>query len=154
IALSYPEVGATRDGAMPPDYVVDSRRESIGSGQAFDRARAALERWEMHSGAGVRVFPVEPPREGLTVVLVVRAAGLYTMSVCRVVYTIDEPDRCGFAYGTLPDHALTGEERFLLERATNGEVSLSLSAFSRPNSWLFRLASPIARRKQLALGAA
>ena len=31
---------------------------------------------------------------------------------CRVVYVVDEPDRRGFAYGTLPGHPETGEELF------------------------------------------
>jgi uncharacterized protein (UPF0548 family) len=154
VGLSYAEVGATRDGAMPAGYRVDTRREVIGSGDAFERAVAALDGWQMHLGAGVQVVPVERPREGLTVALVVRASGLWTTSACRVVYTIDEPDRYGFAYGTLADHAVAGEERFLVERSAGGEVSFELTAFSRANSWLFKLASPIARRKQLALGAA
>ena len=33
---------------------------------------------------------------------------------CRVVYVVDEPDRRGFAYGTLPGHAESGEELFLV----------------------------------------
>ena len=33
---------------------------------------------------------------------------------CRVVYVVDEPDRRGFAYGTLPGHAESGEERFVV----------------------------------------
>jgi uncharacterized protein (UPF0548 family) len=31
------------------------------------------------------------------------------------VYVIDEQKRFGFAYGTLPEHAGSGEERFLVE---------------------------------------
>jgi uncharacterized protein (UPF0548 family) len=29
---------------------------------------------------------------------------------CRVVYVLDEPERRGFAYGTLPGHPESGEE--------------------------------------------
>ncbi|MBA2544839.1 MAG: DUF1990 domain-containing protein [Deltaproteobacteria bacterium] len=153
VALSYPEVGGTRDmSALPPGYTLDHRKESIGIGEGvFERARVALDTWAMHRGAGVHLVPVEPPREGLTVVLVVKA-GVYTVSACRVVYTISEPGRFGFAYGTLEDHPVAGEERFLVEREPGGDVTLELSAFSRPSSLLFKLASPIARRKQLAIG--
>lgn len=155
-ALSYPEVGASRRPAeLPAGYRIDRRKEVIGRGdRAFERARAALDGWEMHRGAGVRVVPVEPPRDGLTVALIVRASGLYATSACRVVYVIAEPDRFGFAYGTLADHPVAGEERFVVERDPSGEITFELCAFSRPNSLLFRLASSIARRKQLALGAA
>ena len=31
---------------------------------------------------------------------------------CRVVYVVDEPDRRGFAYGTLTGHPESGEELF------------------------------------------
>jgi phosphatidylserine/phosphatidylglycerophosphate/cardiolipin synthase-like enzyme len=52
------------------------------------------------------------------------------VNLCRVVYVIDEPDgpiaRFGFAYGTLPGHAVAGEELFLAtwDRATD-EVRFS-----------------------------
>lgn len=152
--FSYPEVGATR-GELPAGYRIDRRKEVIGRGdEAFERGRLALDRWQAHVGAGVRVTPVEPPRPDLTVALVVRAAGLYTTSGCRVAYCIREPDRVGFAYGTLRDHPVSGEERFLIERASNGEVTFELLAFSRPVAMLFKIASPFTRRTQRALGVA
>ena len=51
---------------------------------------------------------------------------------CRVVYVVDEPDRRGFAYGTLPGHAESGEELFLVryDPATD-EVYAEVTAFSR-----------------------
>jgi uncharacterized protein (UPF0548 family) len=153
-ALSYSEVGATR-GELPAGYRIDRRKEVIGRGeQAFARARVAIDRWEMHVGAGVRIAPIEPPRDGLTVALVVKSTGLYMTSACRVVYRVSEPDRFGFAYGTLADHPVAGEESFVVERDASGDVTFELCAFSRANSLLFRIASPIARRKQLALGEA
>jgi uncharacterized protein (UPF0548 family) len=148
-ALSYPEVGATRSGTLPVGYEVDWKIEQVG--RNWEAARRALAGWEIHEAAGVRVVPSESAREGLTVALVVKA-GAYMTSACRVVYTIDEPERFGFAYGTLADHPVAGEEQFLLSLGPEGAVSFSLLAFSRPQSLLFRMASPIARRKQLALG--
>lgn len=54
----------------------------------------------------------------------------------RVVYVIDEPDRKGFAYGTLPGHAEHGEEAFVVDRTPDGSVWLTIRAFSRPaRSW-------------------
>jgi uncharacterized protein (UPF0548 family) len=62
---------------------------------------------------------------------------------CRVVYVVDEPDRRGFAYGTLPGHAESGEELFVVryEPATD-EVYAEVRAFSRHATWWSRLASP------------
>lgn len=151
-ALSYPEVGATR-GELPAGYTIDRRRETIGPASAFDRACAAIDRWEMQRGAGMTVHPIEPPREGLVVALVARVGLAYATSACKVVYTVDEPDRYGFAYGTLADHPVAGEERFVVERSGD-QLTIELLAFSRANALLFKLGKPIARRKQLALGAA
>lgn len=152
--LSYTEVGATA-GELPAGYRIDRRREVVGRGdEAFARARAMLDTWRMHEGAGVRVVPAEPVAVGLTVALVVRAAGLYATSACRVVYRLDEPARAGFAYGTLRDHPVVGEERFAVELGANGDVAIELLAFSRPSSLLFRLAAPVTKRTQLAIGAA
>jgi uncharacterized protein (UPF0548 family) len=35
---------------------------------------------------------------------------------CRVIYTITEPRRKGFAYGTLPGHPESGEEAFTISQ--------------------------------------
>jgi uncharacterized protein (UPF0548 family) len=62
---------------------------------------------------------------------------------CRVVYVVDEPDRRGFAYGTLPGHAESGEELFLVtyDPATE-EVRAVVTAFSRHVTWWSRLGAP------------
>ncbi|GAA4470804.1 hypothetical protein GCM10023170_088220 [Phytohabitans houttuyneae] len=63
---------------------------------------------------------------------------LRLMIPCRVVYVVDEADRRGFAYGTLPGHPEQGEEAFLMTRASTGEVNLHIRAFSRPATLLAR----------------
>jgi uncharacterized protein (UPF0548 family) len=64
-----------------------------------------------------------------------------------VVWTVDEPDRYGFAYGTLPDHPERGEEACLVEQA-KGRVTLKIRAFSRPSNRLVRTASGAGRLAQ------
>ena len=64
---------------------------------------------------------------------------------CRIVGVIDEPNRWGFAYGTLPGHPEQGEESFHVRRTAGGEVSFEIVAFSRPAALLARLGSPVAR---------
>ena len=47
--------------------------------------------------------------------LLARALGLWVLNACRIVYVIEEDGplrRFAFAYGTLPEHAESGEERF------------------------------------------
>ncbi|MBC7290671.1 MAG: DUF1990 family protein, partial [Actinotalea sp.] len=50
---------------------------------------------------------------------------------CRVVAVVDEPDRVGFTYATLPGHPATGIERFEVRRAGDAVV-LDIEAVSRP----------------------
>lgn len=134
--LNYPERGATA-GALPPGYHHLRREEVIGRGRAaFDAAAARLFAWDMHRRAGLRVEAPGPPAEGVVVRLRV---GPIT-GACRVVYVVDEPDRSGFAYGTLRGHPECGEEFFgvRFDPAT-GAVSAEIVAFSRPGRWWTRL---------------
>ncbi len=54
---------------------------------------------------------------------------------CKVVYVIDEPERRGFACGTLPGNPEYGEERFVVYMASDGTVNINIRAFARPASW-------------------
>jgi uncharacterized protein (UPF0548 family) len=148
--FTYREVGATRDGACPPGYVRDHNRERLGVGEAaFAAARAALREWTMFPRPFARIVPAETPiREGEVVGVVIRALGLWWLNAARIVYVIDEPQRFGFAYGTLPGHAECGEERFLVEQLADGTVWYDLLAFSRPRYWAARVAAPLTRRLQ------
>jgi uncharacterized protein (UPF0548 family) len=68
---------------------------------------------------------------------------------CRVVYVLDEPDRRGFGYGTLPGHAETGEERFVVRYDPGtDQVYADVTAFSRHATWWSRLGSPVTSMAQ------
>ena len=71
---------------------------------------------------------------------------------CRIVYAVDEKGpikRYGFANGTLPEHAESGEERFTVEwHEKDDAVWYDILAFSRPRHFLARLGYPLARRLQ------
>jgi uncharacterized protein (UPF0548 family) len=157
LGLTYEAVGAT--AAVPPEgYAVDHTRIKLGEGEeVFRRAKAALGRWEQFRLGWVEVWPSRATIEaGDLVVVVAHRLGLWWLNACRIVYVVDEPgsvSRHGFAYGTLPDHAGTGEERFLVEwdRAT-GEVWYDILAFSRPHLVLTRLGYPYLRRLQRRFG--
>lgn len=61
--------------------------------------------------------------------------------------------RFGFAYGTLPDHAGSGEERFVVEwDPEDGGVWYDILAFSRPQHVLARLGYPVVRLTQNRFG--
>lgn len=61
----------------------------------------------------------------------------------RVVYVVDEPNRKGFAYGTLPGHPLSGEESFMVELDDDGSVWLTIRSLTRPARGWWMLAWPV-----------
>lgn len=77
-------------------------------------------------------------RPGDTAVMSLGWGPLRVRAPVRIVYTVDEPARRGFAYGTLPGHPESGEEAFVVERRDDESVWLTIRAFSRPaNRWLW-----------------
>jgi uncharacterized protein (UPF0548 family) len=141
LQLTYDEVGATA-GPLPAGYHHVIESAVIGRGrQRFDEAGAAVMRWGMLRGAGVRVdASSEVAAVGSEVVVGVGPV----RAPCRVVYVIDEPHRRGFAYGTLPGHAESGEELFSVRfDPVTEQVYAEVRAFSRHGTWWSRLAAPV-----------
>lgn len=50
----------------------------------------------------------------------------------RVVAVVDTPDTRGFAYGTLRGHPVSGEEAFIVRKAPDGRVTLTLRSLTAP----------------------
>ena len=142
-ALTYREIGSTA-GALPAGYHHNRHRRVVGRGRdAFGRGAAALLSWQVHRGAGLRIAVDAPPvAVGVDVVMKLGTDRLGLLIPCRVVYVVDEPDRRGFAYGTLPGHPETGEERFVLELTGDGAVVFETVVFSNAARWYTRLAGP------------
>jgi uncharacterized protein (UPF0548 family) len=72
----------------------------------------------------------------------------WAVAPARVAYLLDEPERFGFAYGTLPGHPARGEEAFVVVRS-GGRVRFEVVAFSRPQEPLARLGKPVTRLLQV-----
>jgi uncharacterized protein (UPF0548 family) len=152
--FTYDEVAATaRPDALPDGYHQVHAARAVGAGdQAFAVAVDGVRRWQLHRRQGYRVAPDDPPVEVGTVVAVdVPLVAVHVIATCRIAWVVDEPDRFGFGYGTLPIHPESGEEAFVVERDPHdaaGTVRLVIAAFSRPRHPLVRLAGPVARRQQ------
>lgn len=158
--LTYPEVGATSGlprslFPTPHSYAIDHTRVDLGAGAAtFASATAALRRWQQFNLGWIEAFPANTPLAvGETVLVLARVGGLWWANAARIVYAVNEDSdaarRFGFAYGTLPGHVESGEERFLIEwdRATD-RVYFDIVAFSRPRHLLVRLNRSRARTMQ------
>ena len=149
LPYTYRDVGAT-NAMLPVGYNIDHNRIQLGSGEAiFHRAVEALKKWRHFDLGWVAIVPRGVVVEaGVTVAVKAHAFGTWSLNATRVVYTIDEDRRFGFAYGTLPDHVENGEERFLVEWMADDSVWYDILAFSRPQHPLVKLTARLARRLQ------
>jgi uncharacterized protein (UPF0548 family) len=101
-----------------------------------------------------------PVQLGDTVGLTYRLLpGLRMFVASRVIDVFDGPTptgwRTGFTYRTLAGHAELGEEAFAVEKdRETGEVTASLTAWSRPGHWLTRIGYLYARWCQKHAGRA
>ncbi len=157
LPLSYGPVGlvreesARRDSAQTGGRNFDEAVVAVGSGAAdFERARAALAAWKQFDIGWVELYPrgasVEP---GTIVAILIRHLGFWSLNGARVVYRVGDRHRhnhFGFAYGTLPNHAEGGEERFdVTLNPDSGEVTYRIRAVSWPRAALTRIGYPITR---------
>jgi uncharacterized protein (UPF0548 family) len=148
LPLTYDDVGVTEGletelYSLPEGYDHRHVAARVGSGRdRFEQAANALMGWAMQRGTRLPV-QMSSDRVEKGAVLVTRI-GPVRVPV-RVIYVIDEPDRRGFAVGTLPGHPVSGEERFLVRYdPASTEVYAEVSAFSRPAKWWTKAGSPIA----------
>ncbi|WP_067568096.1 DUF1990 family protein [Nocardia acidivorans] len=148
--FTYSEVGATA-GDFPPGYHHFRLRLRIGSGRAlFDRAGAQILGYEMQRGTGIFAWASTATAEPGTELTVRLGVGPIRITApCRVVYVVEESDRRGFAYGTLPGHPEIGEELFAVEYdAGDDSVYGVVAAFSRAGAWYTRIGGPVVRMVQ------
>lgn len=132
--LTYPDAGLTvTDAPLPAGYRHLVRDAVIGYGrEAFERAGDALLSWRVHRDAGVALLATGRMRPGLAVRVRLGLRGLSADGPCRIVAVVDEPDRRGFAYGTLPGHPECGEEALLVHLRPDGAVVAQVRGFSVP----------------------
>lgn len=149
--LSYADVGATINETAPAGYNVDHNRLCIGHGeQDWESAKQSIRDWKMFDIGWVELhLPSTPIEVGRNVAVLINHFGFYSLNAARIVYVIDEPNRFGFAYGTLAEHGESGEERFSVERDRDtGEIYYDLYAFSKPNHFAAKLGYPLTRMLQ------
>jgi uncharacterized protein (UPF0548 family) len=150
LPLSYGRVGLVETAGRAIDELV----VPIGRGPAdFARAHAALLSWQQFALDWVHLYPEGAPVALGTVVAVrVRHLGFWSLNGCRVVQTRDEGAdgrRASVTYGTLTNHAESGEERFEVAlHPGSGEVTYRIRAVSWPQASLARLGQPLVRRLQ------
>ena len=149
LPLSYGPIGIVRTRTAGQD--LDELTVAIGRGQAdFERARSALLAWKQFDIGWIETFPRQAPvAVGTVVAVLIRHLGFWSLNGCRVLYSVaslDDVARFGFAYGTLTNHAESGEELFevFIDPQTD-EVTYRIRAISGPQATLARVGQPIVR---------
>ena len=159
LPFSYEETGGTRSEEPPRGYRSERFRVCLGYGRkTYGHAKTAVQQWKMFPPEIAELYwPDIPIDSGSTVAVAFRVGFFWSLNACRIVYTIEEQNgndsdcvaRFGFAYGTLPTHAMKGEERFTVEwRRADDSVWYDQAAFSRPEHWWGYLGFPLLRKKQ------
>ncbi|UVI36553.1 DUF1990 domain-containing protein [Brevibacterium spongiae] len=136
----------------------------LGPADLFPFARDAIFSWTLQDLAGVVVRPARRVSADQVVSLGLnpgwptsprRLRGrdlLVPVGSCVVTEVIDEVDRAGFTYRTLPGHLENGEETFLVSIGSDGRLGVIISADSVPAHPLLRVAAPmsVAGQKMMA----
>ena len=150
--MSYGPIGIVK--AETVRQGLDDATVAIGHGKAeFERARAALIAWKQFDIGWIETFPRHAPvAVGTVVAVMIRHLGFWSLNGCRVLYRVGCPDhvaRFGFAYGTLTNHAESGEELFevFIDPRTD-DVMYRIRAASWPQTTLARVGQPIVRALQ------
>jgi uncharacterized protein (UPF0548 family) len=150
LPMSYGPVGLVQSGECRS---LDEATVVIGRGRAdFERARTALTEWKQFDLGWVELFPRQSPiAAGTVVAVLIKHLGFWSLNGCRVVShtAADTNDIFGYAYGTLPNHAESGEELFevFLDPRTD-DVMYRIRATSEPQAALARIGLPIVRALQ------
>lgn len=148
LPLSYGPTGIVRHRSAVHRF--DEQAVIVGRGEAdFERACGALAGWSHFDIGWVEAFPSRfSVEEGTDVAVLIRHLGFWSLNGARVLYQVtgDREDAFGFAYGTLTNHAESGEELFevSIDRQC-GDVTYRIRAVSRPQSALVWIGQPVAR---------
>jgi uncharacterized protein (UPF0548 family) len=145
--LTYSPAGMSLTSETRPHFERRRWETPLNVPVDLNRAVAALRAWEIHRGAGISVVSEGPLAVGTNVAMSAPLPIGFVDATCRVVAVVDEPDRFGFAYGTLTVHPAQGEEAFIVHR---DPPTFTVEAVSRPASRLARVAPLLPGRLQAA----
>jgi uncharacterized protein (UPF0548 family) len=147
LPLNYDCVGSTCPSSgtwtrQPSGYRRYEETIVIGRGDTeWTAAAGALMEWEIKTRSGFQVAPASKATEGQSYCLTASIGLFDVREPIRVVTVVAEPDRRGFAYGTLEGHPVSGEEAFIVHR-NEDNVLLTVRSLTRPSSGAWRIAFP------------
>lgn len=121
-------------GQWPPSGGKYRRSEvssRIGAGDlVWERSVAGVLRWRVKTASGFTVSSAASVRPGDRVDVTAHLFGVRVLEPVEVVAVVEEPERVGFSYRTLPGHPVSGEEAFVVSRHGD-EVHLTVRSLTR-----------------------
>ena len=129
----------------------------VGHGDAvWNRAARDVLRWRVKTASGFTVDSPDPVSRGDRLVISARLFNMTIFEPVEVLDVVEELDRVGFAYRTLPGHPVNGEEAFIVHRR-GGEVRITVRSLTRAapqQPWralypLLKIAQRVSRRRYL-----
>lgn len=129
----------------------------VGAGDAvWRRAAEDVLRWTVKTRSGFAVDDPGPVVAGDRPVITAGVLGITVREPVEVVQVVQQRDRVGFSYRTLPGHPVDGEEAFIVHREGD-RVVLTVRSLTRPAAqqpWrvlfpLLRIAQAVAHRRYL-----
>lgn len=129
----------------------------VGHGDhVWERAARDVLRWRVKTASGFAVDSTRPVVKGDHVTVTARLLNFTVVEPVEVVNVVEEQDRVGFAYRTLPGHPVRGEEAFIVHRH-NDDVYLTVRSLTQPapqRPWralypMLLIAQRIARRRYM-----
>ena len=145
------EQSVTYDGLVVPTAGFRFTRtlKPLGDGpEVWAKAAAGLEAWAVYP-TWMTLYPAQPPLNvGTDVALVTGLGPLKTVSAVRVVSLERDNRHAAFTLGTLPQHAVSGGERFCVYLDERERVWFELTAVSKPQQPLVKLGAPVLRLVQ------
>ena len=120
------------------------RSSDVGAGQQFwDWAAVEVLWWGVKTRSGFTMNPSHRVSPGDRPVITAHPFGLSIREPVEVVDIVDTETRVGFAYRTLPQHPVSGEEEFIVER-DGDRVTLTVRSLTRSSeTWQWRVLYPL-----------
>jgi uncharacterized protein (UPF0548 family) len=136
--------------ASDPEYRRSEVTAVVGTGdQDWARASRDVLLWRVETRSGFAVSVTGAVAVGDRPTITARPFGLRMVEPVVVVAVVQERDRVGFAYRTLPGHPVSGEEAFIVSR-DGDDVRLTIRSLTRAapqQPW--RILYPVLRVAQL-----
>ncbi|WOH18470.1 DUF1990 domain-containing protein [Paenarthrobacter sp. GOM3] len=106
----------------------------VGQGDdAWERSTDQVLRWGVKTASGFSVDAPGAVSVGDRVLVTAHFLGARVLEPVQVVAVVQELERVGFAYRTLPGHPVSGEEAFIVHR-DGDEVRLTVRSLTGPAS--------------------